>query len=107
MNKEIISTSDLNTEIININNLIDNLDNIIDKINKKIENLSTDNNTYYSKTSIKIYDNNLENQNKIKELHNKLKNFINQTPIIIEEYENLENKIINQIDNIPSIKINE
>ena len=103
MNKEIISTSDLTIEINNINNLIDNLDNILDNIKNKMEQLSTENEIYYSNTSIKIYDNYMNNHSQIKKLHTSLKDFINQTPKIIDEYEDLETKIIEQIDKIESI----
>ena len=105
MNTQIISTTDLNSEITTINGMIDNLDSIVEKIDKKLSSISIDNTIYYSQASKKLYDNFIENKIKIKSLHNSLKNFISQTDIIIDKYEELEDTIINETDKIESLNI--
>ena len=105
MNKEILSTSDLDSELTKILGIIDKLDTTIDKIDKKISDLSKENPIYYSEASIKLYDYFIEDKEKIIEFHDSLKSFISSTKIITETYEDLEKSIIDEIDKIETLKI--
>ncbi len=101
MNKEIISTEELKKDLQKIKGIVDELDGKIDKINEKLIALSTSNNIYYSEASINIHNNYVEDRIRIKKLHESFKKFIDDTMIIPMKYEELENKIIEEVKNIP------
>ena len=105
MNKEIISTNELNKELQKIKVIIDELDDKLDKITEKISALSSNNNIYYSEASINIYKKYIEDRIKIKKLHESFKKFIDDTTIIPKKYEDLESKIISEVEKIPTLNV--
>ena len=102
-----ISTNELENKISIINSYIDKLEKNIDKTETILKNLSYKNNTYYSSTSINLYNHFIENINNIRNLHNSYYEFINSLKLIIETYEKEENNLLKQVENISSIHINE
>lgn len=105
MNSIKINTKELSQKIIKISSLIDDLDSTLDKIDTKIKSLSYENSTWYSSTTVSLYDHYLENASKIKQLQNSYKQYFQSIDNVIEEYENLESDIIEKTENISSIKI--
>ncbi len=102
-----LSFSELEDKIILINSYIEKLEKNIDKTESILKSLSYKNNTYYSYTTINIYNHFLENVGNIKELHTSYYNFINSLKTVIEEYEKVEDNLLKQVENISSVHIND
>lgn len=100
-----LNTEELNQRVIQLSSFMSELNDTLDKIEAKLKSLSYANQTWYSSTTIALYDHFNERAIKIRQLQDSCKQFFQSTNEIIEEYERLEEIIVKKADDISSIHI--
>ena len=107
MNNIKVSSNGIDDKMTKLNKYIDILEKDTEKVESILKVLSYKNNTYYSSTTINLYNHFIENSSSIRQLHKSYRDFINSLNIINETYQGVEDNLLKQVENISSIHINE
>ena len=107
MNNIKVSFNGIEDKMNKINKYIDVLEKNTEKIESILKALSYKNNTYYSSTTINLYNHFIENSDSIRQLHKSYRDFIHSLNIINETYQGVEDNLLKQVENISSVQINE